>query len=83
MIYLIFTIPLQSRSGRYCYPHSSEDETEAPKGYTTPRGHRTDRCQGPQLTGPVSGCLAMVMEHQAIVQVVSFTGKGRKVVTEI
>lgn len=31
MIYLIFTITLQSRWGRYCYPHFSEDETEPPQ----------------------------------------------------
>lgn len=83
MIYLIFTISLQSRLGRYCYPHVSEDEIEAPKGYATPQGHRTVQCQRPQLTGPVSGCLTLAMEHQAIAQVVSFTRGGWKAVTEI
>lgn len=34
----------------------------------------------PLLTGPVSGCLTVVMGHQATVQMVSFTGWGRKIV---
>lgn len=58
MINLIFTIIIQSRWRRYCYPHCSQDETEAQNGYKAPQGHRADGHQSPQLAGPMSGLFA-------------------------
>lgn len=76
MIYLIFTITLQSNWGdAVIIPISQKMKLRSPNGYKTPQGHRTDGCQSPLLAGPVSGCLTVVMGHQATAQMVSFTGK--------
>lgn len=45
MIYLIFTLTLQSKRERDLYPHFSEDETKAQNGCKDPRGYRAGWCQ--------------------------------------
>lgn len=75
MIYLIFTITLQTRWGIYCYVYFSEDETEALNGYKTPpKFTELIGLGAPSLLVPCLDSWTMAMHHQVIAQMVSSTG---------
>ena len=74
-IYLVFTITLQSRWKRDSLPpHFSEDEIEAPNGRKLPKTSELIAVRDPSLLALCLDCPTMVMGHQAIAQMASFTG---------